>query len=60
MQYRWNPYPRFVTNAKKTASKLLAVYVGVNLSSRAVSSQVLSAPVSLTTVFEMGTGGPSP
>ena len=30
------------------------------LSSRAVASQVLSAHVSLTTVFEMGTGGPSP
>ena len=29
------------------------------LSSRAVSSQVLSAFTSLTTVFEMGTGGPS-
>ena len=30
------------------------------LSSRAVASQVLSAQVSLTTVFGMGTGGPSP
>ena len=29
------------------------------LSFRAVSSQVLSAEVSLTTVFGMGTGGPS-
>ena len=29
------------------------------LSSQAVSSQVLSAFTSLTTVFEMGTGGPS-
>ena len=29
------------------------------LSSQAVSSQVLSAFMSLTTVFEMGTGGPS-
>ena len=34
--------------------------VGVFLSSRAASSQVLSAPVSLTTVFGMGTGVPSP
>ena len=34
--------------------------VGVYLSSRAVTSQVLSARVSLTTVFGMGTGGPSP
>ena len=30
------------------------------LSSRAVSSQVLSAEASLTSVFGMGTGGPSP
>ena len=30
------------------------------LSFRAVASQVLSAETSLTTVFGMGTGGPSP
>ena len=30
------------------------------LSSRAVASQVLSAGTSLTAVFGMGTGGPSP
>ena len=36
------------------------MYVGIDLSSRAVSSQVFSAQVSLTTVFGMGTGGPSP
>ena len=34
--------------------------VGDYLSSRAVSSQVFSAQVSLTSVFGMGTGGPSP
>ena len=34
--------------------------VGVYLSFRAVASQVLSAQVSLTSVFGMGTGGPSP
>ena len=34
--------------------------VGIDLSSRAVSSQVFSARVSLTSVFGMGTGGPSP
>ena len=34
--------------------------VGVYLSFRAVSSQVFSAQVSLTAVFGMGTGGPSP
>ena len=33
--------------------------VGANLFFRAVSSQVSSAPASLTSVFEMGTGGPS-
>ena len=33
---------------------------GSDLSSRAVSSQVLSALESLTTVFGMGTGGTSP
>ena len=33
--------------------------VGIALSSRAASSQVLSALMSLTTVFGMGTGGPS-
>ena len=33
--------------------------VGVELSSRAVSSQVLSPLTSLTTVFGMGTGVPS-
>ena len=34
--------------------------VGIALFSRAVSSQVFSAPASLTTVFGMGTGGSSP
>ena len=34
--------------------------VGVYLSSRAATSQVLSAQVSLTAVFGMGTGVPSP
>lgn len=32
---------------------------GINLSSRDVAIQVFSAPVSLTTVFGMGTGGTS-
>ena len=34
--------------------------VGDDLFSRAASSQVFSAQVSLTSVFGMGTGGPSP
>ena len=33
--------------------------VGISLSSQAVTSQVFSAPLSLTSVFGMGTGGPS-
>ena len=33
--------------------------VGISLFSRAVASQVFSAPLSLTSVFGMGTGGPS-
>ena len=33
--------------------------VGVDLFSRAASSQVFSALLSLTSVFGMGTGGPS-
>ena len=34
--------------------------VGINLFSRSVARQVSSSPASLTSVFEMGTGGPSP
>ena len=33
--------------------------VGISLFFRAVTSQVFSAPLSLTSVFGMGTGGPS-
>ena len=36
------------------------IYVGVDLSFQSVARQVFSAPVSLTSVFGMGTGGPSP
>ena len=35
------------------------LYVGISLFFRAVTSQVSSAPLSLTSVFGMGTGGPS-
>ena len=56
-------FPSFLTSQNtKNSGKLFAcrcLCVGVNLSSQAVSSQVLSAPVSLTSVFGMGTGGPS-
>ena len=52
-------YP--IVHKNKSRSHLTAAfYVGVFLSSRAVTSQVLSAPASLTSVFGMGTGGPSP
>ena len=34
--------------------------VGIDLSFQSVARQVFSAPVSLTSVFGMGTGGPSP
>ena len=45
----------------KDRSLTTAVFcVGIDLSSRSVSRQVLSALVSLTSVFGMGTGGPSP
>ena len=37
-----------------------SIDVGTDLSSRVASNQVLSARVSLTSVFGMGTGGPSP
>ena len=35
------------------------LYVGISLFFRAVTSQVSSAPLSLTSEFGMGTGGPS-
>ena len=45
---------------KKTTRKYeWFLRVGENLFSRAVTSQVSSAPASLTSVFGMGTGGPS-
>ena len=39
--------------------RVVSFCVGENLFSRAVTSQVSSAPASLTSVFGMGTGGPS-
>ena len=46
---------------KKTACRWQAVFLCWRyLSSRAVTRKVLSAKVSLTSVFGMGTGGPSP
>ena len=48
-------------NKKTTQSEwFFCLETGIDLSSRAVSSQVLLAQVSLTSVFGMGTGGTSP
>lgn len=46
-------------NHLRDCSQRRLLCVGVFLFSRAVSSQVFSAPLSLTSVFGMGTGGPS-
>ena len=58
-------YPFFHSKSSKKCKKIRAaenqrLCVGIDLSSRSVSRQVLSALVSLTSVFGMGTGGPSP
>ena len=48
-------------NTKKERRFLFVLFcVGIALFSRAASSQVFSALMSLTSVFGMGTGGPSP
>ena len=52
--------PEAIYRRKKTAAQAAVFRVGIDLSSRSVSRQVLSALVSLTSVFGMGTGGPSP
>ena len=51
-----------VTQRKKHSTIKLSAFrcVGIYLSFRAATSQVLSAQVSLTAVFGMGTGVPSP
>ena len=53
--------PRLARRRRKktTCSHRWFFRVGENLFFRAVSSQVSSAPASLTSVFGMGTGGPS-
>ena len=67
-------WPSIVAAVKKHASGMFQAEIGIctkkphsfecglcwrYLSSRAVTSQVLSAQMSLTSVFGMGTGGPS-
>ena len=44
---------------KRTDESLFFFYVGIDLFSREAALQVFSARMSLTTVFGMGTGGPS-
>ena len=53
-KYRW-----VITHRLFIPTKLLLRGVSIDLSSRAASRQVLWAQVSLTSVFGMGTGGPS-
>ncbi len=52
-------YHIFQNNKKQIPYWVSALYVGIFLLFRAVSSQVSSALMSLTSVFGMGTGGPS-
>ena len=52
-------FRRAKTERKKTEAKPRFLRVSIDLSSRAASSQVLWAQTSLTSVFGMGTGGPS-
>ena len=52
-------YSKPCFNAKKTPPPLWWGLCSRYLSSRAVARQVLSAQMSLTSVFGMGTGGPS-
>ena len=49
-----------ISKRKTRFSSCLSFCVGTVLSSRAAARQVFSAQVSLTSVFGMGTGGPSP
>ena len=46
-------------NIKKTLERVSFFNVGVDLFSQEAALQLFSARVSLTTVFGMGTGGPS-
>ena len=52
--------PKRKQKSPKTFISELSVQVGDYLFSRAVSSELSSAQVSLTSVFGMGTGGTSP
>ena len=51
--------PPYLIYAEWSEIILQPFCVGIALSSQAVASQVFSALMSLTSVFGMGTGGPS-
>ena len=55
----WLNYIIDILAEKKNHISVILLSVGANLSSRAVASRVFSAQTSLTSVFGMGTGGPS-
>lgn len=50
---------KYFKNKSRYPIGYLLLSVGIFLLFRAVSSQVSSTPMSLTSVFDMGTGGPS-
>ena len=50
---------RYINSGKQSSCSLFPRGVGNDLSSRLVAKQVFSAQQSLTSVFGMGTGGPS-
>ena len=51
---------QWITKKNLMFSHQVLFCVGIYLSSQAAARQVFSAQVSLTSVFGMGTGGPSP
>ena len=55
----WFQKPKSLQNKNKSGTLMRTASCWRYLSSRAVASQVLWAEMSLTTVFGMGTGGPS-
>ena len=56
----FNSLPQLLTKSQKRPYIMYGQNVGIYLSFRAASRRVFSAQASLTSVFGMGTGGPSP
>ena len=54
-----NASTQVILNQSKGSLKKTSLGVSIDLSSRVASNRVLSAQTSLTSVFGMGTGGPS-